>query len=123
MDSKARKCFYLGPGRNPPTESKHVLVRTGNVFITKNVTWAQVPFSRPPTARSTLSVEGEGCERRRNQEVSSFGDDSESGDDESETSGEGVEIMTSEADDTGREYPVRFGEGCINYSARQKQRT
>ena len=59
MDPKARECFYLGPARNHPSESKRVLVRTGKVIITRNVTWAHVPLSRPPTVRSTPLVEGE----------------------------------------------------------------
>ena len=66
------------------------------MIITRNVTWAYVPLSRPPTARSTPSVEGEGCDR------GSFGGVTESGGDESESSGEGVEIVTSGADDTER---------------------
>ena len=59
MDPKAKECLYLGPVRNHPSESKRVLVRTIKVIITIKVTWAHVPFSRPPTARSTPSVEGE----------------------------------------------------------------
>ena len=49
MDPKARECFYLGPARNHPSERKRVLVRTGKVIITRNVTWAHVPLSRPLT--------------------------------------------------------------------------
>ena len=73
------------------------------MIITRNVTWAHVPLSRPPTAMSTPSVEGEGCGHGRNQEASSFGGDTESGDGEFESSGEGVEMVTSETDDTERE--------------------
>ena len=73
MDPKARGCFYLGPARNHPSESKRVLVRTGRVIITGNVTWANVPLSRPPTVRSTPLVEGEGCDHGKNREASSFG--------------------------------------------------
>ena len=58
---------------------------------------------RPSTTRSTPSVEGEGCDRGRNQKASSFGGDTESGDDEFESNGEGVEMVTSEADYTERE--------------------
>ena len=123
MDPEVTGCFYLGPARNHPSESKRVLVRTGKIVITRNVTWAHVPLSRPPTARSMPSVEGEGFDRGRNREASSFGGVTESGDDESESSGEGVEMVTSEADDTEREHPARFEEGCINYFARRKQRT
>ena len=125
MDANARECFYLGPTRNHPSESKRVLVRTGKVIITRNVTWSHVLLSRPPTARSTPSVEGEGCDCGRNREASSFGGVTEPGDDESESSGEGVEMVTSEADHTerSREHPARFREGCISYFARRKQRT
>ena len=70
------------------------------MIITRNVTWAHVPLSSPPTVRSTPVVEGEGCDHGKNREPSSFGGDTESGDDESESSGEGVEMATSEADDT-----------------------
>ena len=91
------------------------------MIFTRNVTWVHVPLSRPPTARSTPLVEGEGCDHGKNRDVSSFGGDTESVD-ESEFSGEGVEMVTPEADDT-EEYPARFGEGCINYFARRKQRT
>ena len=100
MDPKARECFYLGPARNHPSESKRVLVRTGKVIITRNVIWAHVPLSRPPTVRSTPLVEGEGCDHGKNREASSFGGETELGGAEYESSGEGVEMVTSEADDT-----------------------
>ena len=77
-----------------------MLVRTGKVIITRNITLAHVPLSRPPTVRSTPLVEGEGCDHGRDREASSFGGETELGDAESESSGEGVEIGTSEADDT-----------------------
>ena len=99
MDPKARECFYLGPARNHPSESKRVLVRTGKVIITRNVIWAHVPLSRPPTVRSTPLVEGEGCDHGKNREASSFGGETELGGAEYESSGEGVEMVTSEADD------------------------
>ena len=70
------------------------------MIITRNVTWAHVPLSRPPTVKSTPLVEGEGCDHGKKREASSFGGDTELGDDESESSGEGVEIVTSEIDDT-----------------------
>ena len=100
MDHKARECFYLGPARNHPSESKRVLVRTGKVIITRNVTWVHVPLSHPPTVRSTPLVEGEGYDHGKNREASSFGGETELRDAESESSGEGVEMVTSEADDT-----------------------
>ena len=70
------------------------------MIITKNVTWAHVPLSRPLTVRSTSLVEANGYDHGKNQEASSFGGKTELGDAESESSGEGVEMMTSEADDT-----------------------
>ena len=100
MDPRARECFYLGPARNHPSKSKRVLVRTGKVIITRNVTWVHVPLSRPPTVRSTPLVEGEGCDHGKNREASSFGGKTELRDAESESSGEEVEMVTSEADDT-----------------------
>ena len=48
-------------------------------------------------------MEGEGCGHGRNREASSFGGDTEWGDGESESSGKGVEMVTSVADDTERE--------------------
>ena len=48
-------------------------------------------------------MEREDCNRGRNREASSFGGGTESRDDESESSGEGVEMMSSEPDDTERE--------------------
>ena len=44
MDPKARECFYLGPARNHPSESKRVLVRTGKMIITRNFTWPMWPM-------------------------------------------------------------------------------
>ena len=92
--------FYLGPARNHPSESKRVSVRRGKVIIARNVTWAHVPHSRPPTVRPTPLVEGEGSDLGKNREASSFGGETELGDAESESSGEGIEMVTSEADDT-----------------------
>ena len=70
------------------------------MIITRNVTWAHVPLSRSPTVRSTPLVKGEGCDLGKNREVGSFGGETELGEAESESSGEGVEMVTSEADDT-----------------------
>ena len=100
MDLKARECFYLSPAINHPSQSKRVLVRTGKVITTRNVTWAHVPLSRPPTVSSMSLVEGRGCDHGKNREASSFGGETELGDAESKSSGEGVEMVTSEADDT-----------------------
>ena len=47
-------------------------------------------------------MECEGCDRGRNREASSFGGETESEDDESESSGEGVKMVTSKANDTER---------------------
>ena len=77
-----------------------MLVRTGKVTITRNITWAHVPLSRPPAVRSTPLMKGEGCDHGKNREASSFGGETELGDAESESSGEGVGMVTSEADDT-----------------------
>ena len=100
MDLKAREYFYLGPARNHPSESKRGLVRTGKVVITRNVTWAHVPLSRPPTVKPTSLVEGEGCDHEREQEASLFGGETELGDAESESNREGVEMVTSKTNDT-----------------------
>ena len=100
VDPKARECFYLGPARNHPSESKRVVVRTGKVITARNVIWAHVPLSRPPTVRSTPLMEGGGCDHGKNREASSFGGETELGDAESESSGEGVKMVTSEADNT-----------------------
>ena len=55
-------------------------------------------------------MEGEGCDHGKNREASSFGGDTESGDDESESSGEEVVMVTSEADDTeGENTPLVSG--------------
>ena len=45
-------------------------------------------------------MEREGCDHGKNREASSFGGETELGDAESESSGEEVEMVTSEADDT-----------------------
>ena len=48
-------------------------------------------------------MEGEGCDRGRSRETSSVGSGTEPGGDESDSSGEGVEMVSSKIDDTGRE--------------------
>ena len=100
MDPKARECFYLGPARNHPRESKRVFVLTGKVIITRNVTWAHVHSGRSLITRSKPLAEKKGCGHGTNREASSFGGETELGDAESESSGEGVEMVTSEADNT-----------------------
>ena len=45
-------------------------------------------------------MEEKGCDHGKNREASSFGGETELGDAESESSGEGVEMVMSEADDT-----------------------
>ena len=92
--------FYLGPTRNHPRESKRVFVLTGKVIITRNVTWAHVRSGRSLITRSKPLVEVKGCDHGKKREASSFGGETELGDAESESSGEGVEMVTSEADDT-----------------------
>ena len=100
MDPKARECFYLGPARNHPRESKRVFVLTGKVIITRNVTWAYVRYRRSLITGPKPLVEEKGCDHGKNREASSSGGETELGDAESESSGEGVEMVTSEADDT-----------------------
>ena len=70
------------------------------MIITRNVTWAHVPLSRPLTIRSTPLVEGKGFDHGNNREASSFGGETELVDAECESSGEGFEMVTSETDDT-----------------------
>ena len=60
MDPKARACFYLVLARNNPTESKRVLVDSGNVIVTRNVTWVNLPSACPITMQSKPSEEREG---------------------------------------------------------------
>ena len=62
-------------------------------------------------------MEEEGCDRGMNREASSFGVDTESGDDESEPSGEGVEV-TSEADGSERENTPLVSGRAISTSSR-----
>ena len=52
------------------------------------------------THGSTPLVEVEGCDHGKDREASSFGHETELGDGEFESSGVGVEMVTSEADDT-----------------------
>ena len=59
MGPKARRCFYLSPARNYPSESKRVLVQPRNVIATENITWAHVTLARRVTVQSKPSVEGE----------------------------------------------------------------
>ena len=53
-------------------------------------------------------MEGEGFDHGKNREGSSFSGDTESGIDESESSGKGVEMVASEADDTEVEITRSF---------------
>ena len=77
-------------------------------MITRNVTWAYVPLFRPPTVTSTPLVEGGGFDHGKNREGSSFSGDTGSGNDESESSGKGIDMVTSEADDTEVEMTRSF---------------
>ena len=56
-----------------------------------------------------------------NRDVSWFGGDAESGDDESELSGDGVEVVTSEVVDTERDNtPLGLGRAVSTTSRRKK---
>ena len=70
MDPKASKCFYLGPARYHPRESKRVFVHTGKVVIARNVTWTYVRSGRSLIIRSKPSLVGEGNESGKDREVS-----------------------------------------------------
>ena len=98
MDPKARECFYLGPARNHPRESKRVLVNTGKVIITRNVTWAHVGSGRSLITRSKPSVVGGGDESGQDREASVANSESASEDGESVSEGTGSEIETPEAE-------------------------
>ena len=100
MDPKVRECFYLGPARNHPRESKRVFMLTGKVIITRKVTLAHIRSRRSLITGSKPLVEEKGCDHGTNREASSFGGETELGDAESESNGEKVEMVTSEADDT-----------------------
>ena len=96
MEPKARECFYLGPARNHPQESKRVLVDTGKVVITRNVTWAHAPPGRFLTAQSKPSEEGEGDESdHENREASSEGSVSASECEESESDESEEDVIQS----------------------------
>ena len=58
-----------------------------------------------------------------NQDVSSFGGDAESGDYESESSGEGVEVVTSEVVDTERDNTSLGSGRAVSTTSRRKKRT
>ena len=77
-----------------------------------------LPLSRLPTVRSTPLVEGEGCDHGKNREANSFGGDTESGDDESQSSGEGVEMLTSEVDDTEVENTLPVSGKAVSTTSR-----
>ena len=83
MDPKARECFYLVPARNHPRESKRVLVHTGKVIITRNVTWAHVRSGRILITRSKTPVVGEGDESGQDRGASAANRESASEDGES----------------------------------------
>ena len=84
------------------------------MVITRNNTWAHVHFSRPPTGKSRLLVKGEGCDHGRGPEASSVGSCTESGNDKSESSREGVEMMTFEVDDTESEKTPLVSERAVS---------
>ena len=123
MDPKAKEYCYLGPARNRPSESKHVLVRTvKKVIITRNFTWALIPLSRPPTARYTPSVEVEACDRGSDQKASSFRGVTESGGGKYVSIGEGDEMVMTKADDTERENNTLVSERAVPTSSRAGSR-
>ena len=99
-----------------------MLVRTGKAIITRNVTWARIPSLHPAAANSVPLVKEVGYGCRRDRVANSVDSDIESGDDNSESQGEGIDMVTSEADDTERDYPDIFGEGCTNSFKCRKQR-
>ena len=96
MEPKARKC--LGPARNHQRESKRVLVYTGNVIITRNVTGAHVRSRRSLITRSKPSVGGEGDGSGQGREASAVNSESASEDGESVSEGSRNEIETPEAE-------------------------
>ena len=59
MDPKARAYVYLDPAMNNPTESKRILVDSGNVIVTRNITRSHLPCACPMTTQSKPSEEGE----------------------------------------------------------------
>ena len=74
-----------------------MLVDTGRVVVTRNVTWAHVPSGRFPAAQSKPSEEGEGDESDH-EEASLEGSESASGHEESEPSESEDEIESSMTD-------------------------
>ena len=68
--------------------------------MTINGIWTHVPLSRPPTTESTPFVEGESYDCGRVREASSVGGSDIKSRSMSESSGEGLEMVTSKVDDT-----------------------
>ena len=97
MDPKARKCFYLGPARNHPRESKRVFIHTRKVIITRNTTGTHVRSGRPLVTRSKPLVVGEGNESGQNREASAASSESASEDKGSVSEGTRSVIETPEA--------------------------
>ena len=65
-------------------------------------------------------MDGEGSDHGKNREASSFGGDTGSGDDESESSDEGVEMVTSEADDTEVENTPLVSRRAVSTTSRAR---
>ena len=77
-----------------------------------------LPSRRHTSEQSIHSVEGEGGDRKRNREASYVGNGTESEDDESEPSGEGMEMGTSKVE----EYCTKPQSSSSSSEGRSRQR-
>ena len=70
---KALSCFFIGPSANRPHDTYEVLLNSGSVVNSRNVTWARLPPSIPVSAENVHSVsvsrKGEELDPSRHGEV------------------------------------------------------
>ena len=89
-DAQAKPGFYLGPALNHPRGTHRILSQeTGQVHITRDVTWRRVPTPAPLSAQQTLPAPFEcgkddeiAVEGREGTSISGGGGDNASDSDE-----------------------------------------
>ena len=110
LKPKAVPCYYIGPSPNRPRDSMRVMLRSGVMIDSRDVTWASVPPPSHVVAPKSGNGEGENISAGlRPEEV-------ESGESEAEFEPAGSECeptnVDAESDESEDEAPYVFPRGA-----------
>ena len=134
LKPKAVKCCYLGRAPNFPRDALCVLLKSGIIIVTRNVTWAHAPKPRfppmpTPVPDGVKSFQGGGVKENSDEQAPSAEDNVESSGESDSDDGVVYDRIaaghdprrreeTRQTEEPGGGKPKRQGFKCATFAAR-----